>query len=257
MTGQTRFHRIFPLFVSLISFALLLLPSMVSAGEIHEACRAGNAQKVRQLLEDGVNPNAISEKGYSPLYLASAQGSHRMIKTLIEHGADVNQSLRLGVEPLHAAARYQSARTVNLFLQHGAHVNASVANGVTPLMAAVRDNDRAVVETLIDSGASLSARRRGRLPTPLHVASVHRTTPIVRLLLDHDAPLDMVGSTGKTALHAAAEKTEHPDVVLELLRAGANANREDYRGRLPLDYALENDTLKGTSVLERLKNATD
>ena len=48
----------------------------------------------------------------------------------------------------------------------------------------------------------------------------------------------------------------NPAVIHFLLDAGADATIKDGEGKLAIDYAVENENLKGTNVLQRLQDAT-
>ena len=60
---------------------------------------------------------------------------------------------------------------------------------------------------------------------------------------------------GCTPLHTAAVNP-NPGVITVLLNAGADAKVKDNDGNLPIDYADENQVLKGTPELEALRKAS-
>ena len=53
---------------------------------------------------------------------------------------------------------------------------------------------------------------------------------------------------GTTLLHAAAYRTTNPSVIKALIEAGANPAARDVDGKVPFDYAKENEVLKGTDA---------
>lgn len=70
------------------------LPSR-AAGEqdaevLRQAASEGNLQKVKELLDRGVDVNTRSESGVTPLMLACAEGQIDVVKLLLARGADVN-----------------------------------------------------------------------------------------------------------------------------------------------------------------------
>lgn len=105
-----------------------------------------------------------------------------------------------------------------------------------------------VVEALLDAGADIESTGLGG-GTSLHVAawSGHRDT--VRILVDHDAPLDRrCAAFGATPLGWAAHgfgpdgcfpKRDHAGVVEILLRAGANPELANRSGNRPVDLVQE------------------
>ena len=106
-------------------------------------------------------------------------------------------------------------------LKAGAVVNASDTNGMTPLLYAAMDNPNPdVMNLLIDAGAN-----------------------------------DVTSKSGKSALILAA-MMNCPEVVTTLVNAGADVNARDDDGKSALDYAGDNNKLKGTSILRTLEELT-
>ena len=73
---------------------------------------------------------------------------------------------------------------------------------------------------LLARGAPQEADLKGT--TPLHAAVGAGRLEIVRLLLEHLAPVDPCNQDGMTPLLAAAQ-LGHPDITSTLLAAGANS----------------------------------
>ena len=109
---------------------------------------------------------------------------------------------------------------------------AFLATGVTrlsaqdineDLMEAVRQGDAAQVEALIAKGANVNASwRYGE--TPLFFASDRGFTPVVKVLLEHGAEVNIKDTFyGMTPVARAGYK-DHVDIVRMLLAKGANAD---------------------------------
>ena len=58
--------------------------------ELLKASRTGDLKKVKYLVENGADVNALDEWGKTPLYMASYRGHLDIVKYLLENGADVN-----------------------------------------------------------------------------------------------------------------------------------------------------------------------
>ncbi len=53
----------------------------------------------------------------------------------------------------------------------------------------------------------------------------------------------------------AARHNENPEVIMALLKAGANAKAKDSKEKTAFDYAKANKMLKGTDALRQLQEA--
>ena len=79
------------------------------------------------------------------------------------------------------------------------------------------------------------------------------TGEVVTALLEAGANLEARGE-GQTPLHWAA-MFGTGEAVTALLEAGADPNARDNDGKLPFDYAEDNEQLKGTDAYWKLNDA--
>ena len=54
----------------------------------------------------------------------------------------------------------------------------------------------------------------------------------------------------------AARYNQNPEVIITLLKAGADAKKKDNEGKTAFDYAQKNASLKGTDAYQRLQEAS-
>ncbi len=151
------------------------------------AAKAGDAAKVRTLLQGGAAAGAAEPDGSSALLWASHRDDLDTVRLLITAGADVSAANDLGATPLWAASENGNAAMVRTLLAAGADPDRELLSGETAVMVAARAGSAAVVTRLAAAGADL----------------------------------DRQGSRGQTALMWAAAQ-RHPDVVAALLAAGAD-----------------------------------
>ena len=81
----------------------------------------GDIQKVKDLLQQGSDVNAIDAFGRTPLMLAAMGNSQELINLLLEHGADINaKDASTGKTALQFAKDFKQKQTIKTLQQHGA-----------------------------------------------------------------------------------------------------------------------------------------
>ncbi len=125
---------------------------------LYLALRGESYQAAAVLVEaPGLDVNALSSAGESPLMMAALRGQIEMCRQLLQRGAAVNQP---GWTPLHYAATGPNADVTKLLLERGAALEAESPNGTTPLMMAARYGPEASVDLLLARGADLKRRNQ-------------------------------------------------------------------------------------------------
>jgi ankyrin repeat protein len=125
---------------------------------IFQFTRAGYANELASLLNQGLPPNLRNEKGDSLLMLACYHGHADVAELLLLHGSDPELANDRGQTPLAGAAFKGDAKIVYLLLEKGANVNASGSDGRTALMVAAMFNRIEIVDLLLVHGADIHAR---------------------------------------------------------------------------------------------------
>ena len=136
--------------------------------DIFNAAETGNIQRIKTLLEEGVDVNSKNEQGIFPLYIASqlsnSTSSFETVKFLIDNGANVNlKTVTLGTTPLMAAVERSnstsSLETVKLLLDNGADINIKNIYDANALYRASMSSDSTssleTVKFLLDNGADI------------------------------------------------------------------------------------------------------
>lgn len=157
--------------------------------DFFRAVQLDDVRTVQRLLDEGLNPNSLNEKGQpglfvamrddapkvaaallahprvnvdlvnasdeTPLMMAALRGNLALAEQLIARGAAIN---RPGWAPLHYACTGPETRMAALLLQRGAVIEALSPNRSTPLMMAARYGPESSVELLLARGAQLQVR---------------------------------------------------------------------------------------------------
>jgi ankyrin repeat protein len=89
---------------------------------LHVACEDRQKAIVDKLLELGIDVNATTDRGFTPLHAAAQQGDKDILIALIEAGAGLNavSDKGMGTTPLQEAAYRGHLTAVNIMLAVGA-----------------------------------------------------------------------------------------------------------------------------------------
>jgi len=125
--------------------------------DLFEASALGDADRLRELLDGGTDPNEFAPDGFTPLTLAAFFKHPDAARLLLERGADVHQRARneqLKVLPIHsAAANRGSVEIVRMLLDAGADVNARQPEGFRAIDAARQEGHEELEQLLLERGA--------------------------------------------------------------------------------------------------------
>ena len=107
------------------------------------------------LLEaPGLDLEAVNANGETALMMAAFRGHDPSVRMLIAKGAAVNRS---GWTPLHYAAANGHTNAVNLLIASGASLDARSPNGTTAMMMAARMGYLSAYQELVLAGADPTA----------------------------------------------------------------------------------------------------
>jgi hypothetical protein len=185
--------------ISLIAFACHSLIGMDKTREreikLIEHVKANNEAEVAQLLQDGVNPNMLSEEMHAyedPYEEPSILSGYRSKKYYA-----VSKSA------LIIAVRESNAAIVELLLKHGADPNSN-ENGFTCLHYAPSSKDSLEkVKLLLQYKANIHAETPTFSDSPLTYSAGFRSSETIPLLLSAGAHINHKNSYHHTALYNA------------------------------------------------------
>jgi len=212
---------------------------------IHIAAEAGHIEAVKKHLAAGVDVNAKTATGTTPLDQASAFNHTEIVDLLRKHGGKYGM--------IHNAAGGGDIEAVKEFLAAGADVNAKDDGESTPLHLAALEGQKEIVELLISSDADVNAKDDDG-ETPLYAAASMGQKETTKLLIAEGADVNAKHDDGETSLHDAARWGRKK--VAELLIAGGADVNAKYGGFwTPLDDATNpdnpNDTAETAALLRK------
>jgi ankyrin repeat protein len=226
--------------------------SLAAAGEIHEAAKEGDLEAVMSLLQaDPALIDTPDDGGRTPLHHACREGQGEVARFLLEQGADANVQNRHLVTPLHYAAARGDEPVTRMLLEIGAALDVKDLDSHAPLHYAAIGGFEEVTALLIEKGADLELKDdHGR--TALVLAAREMGGPgVVRVLLEAGADIDSRDEADDTALSLAAWRGTN-DVVDLLIEMGASIPTEGLEAKQLLVYAASK-RLKGlfTTMVEK------
>ena len=184
--------------------------------EIYHAAECGQLAIVQYLANCGAPFNTRSvEKSATPLEYAVDADDWTAVNTLLRAGARLDVPGEMEMKPLHQACRRQSSKLVKLLIEHGANVTEQDMFGCVPLDIAVQKSSVEIVENLIAMGADVDRGGSDHGSSALHLACEIGSLPVIQCLLEH----------------------------------GANGLKTDDSGKLPIEYAVENDRLEVVQLM--------
>ena len=174
---------------------------------------------------------------------------------LLRFGARTDIKNIWGETPLKVARETDHPEAFNLILKAREaeigpfkRVDTSFSTGEMPLWVAAKQGNYSLVDSTIeaaktDPSVDLDSMDPTMGRTPLHYASDHGHTSIVRSLLDAGVDIDKQDQYGRSAIQLAA-MYGHVAISRALLAHRANINLTDRWGKSPLDSAEGNGYYK-------------
>ena len=134
--------------------APLLVADPVSEDQLRQAALDGNIAKVKDLLEQGVNVNAVDSEGHTALIFAAFNGHSEILLDLLTAGAKVDSRDVMGRTALMYGSTGPFPEAVKILLDKGADPNVVDSDEhFTALMHAAAEGHLEVVKVLMSHGA--------------------------------------------------------------------------------------------------------
>lgn len=221
--------------------------------QLHRAVKEKQSLLVSKLIEQDPSQLSIKdEDGRTPLFWALSMGGPEVCSVILSfitqniksnnklRDFDVDETDESGWTALHIASSVGALQTVEELVGGlDADVNAQTNSGQTPLHFAVSKNHKSVVEYLLKNGASARIRDKMNQNPMFRAASAGNAT-LVQMLISPPAncPLNTSDINGWTCLHHAYAEG-HGDIVLLLIKAGADPTKENSEGSTPEQVAVD------------------
>lgn len=253
---------------------LLASFALAPAGELHQAARACDAERMRHLLSQQPSLNEADENGMTPLHIAIDARQKECVRLLLRAGADGKARDPQGRTASDAAAQvvdpedrsiirdmlWKSGQAVSgepvgpkpwsleysvmrrqtnvtkMLLALGVDPNKPGSGGTTPLADAALKGDIDGVRILLAHGAKPDATSQAGTQ-PIHDAALGDSAEVIRELVAHGADVNArTRDENQTPLHIAAAMGRMK-AMEALVALGADRTMKDSRGQTPLETA--------------------
>lgn len=245
--GQT------PFTLAVINKRKAVADHLISKGaqiSLTDLARAGELERIKDLLANGADINAIDDHGWPALAGAAESAHWDVFEYLIEQGAHMGG--KIGHYALKWAAAYGSLQTVKYLIEQGVPVNPSpeYPSHVPLLQASTSGRHLDVIALLLANGADVNAKdEEGK--TSLQRAASSGSLEVVKYLVENGANVNERDKHSSTAV-LAATFDGFAEVIHYLISKGAEPNVKTIHGQSPLYIASG----KGyTRIVEILKSA--
>lgn len=239
---------------------------------LFEACRNGNVEIARQLLEDSpqyMNSYDTYCYRFTVLHWACQSGSVELCQIILKNRTkefDINaKEAKFGSTALHMAYYTGKVDIYKALLEAGADVSLRNKFGETSLHLAAKAGYAECCQVLLNYNAAVSATQKlGN--TPLHWAALYkhsnkddgsetRLHAVCEILIKAGADVNCRNRDGAMPIHVACKKGNLA-ACLSLVAADADVNAKD-KSYSPLHYAAFNGHIKiCEALLEAGANAT-
>uniref|UniRef100_A0A672I3Q0 Serine/threonine-protein phosphatase 6 regulatory ankyrin repeat subunit B-like n=1 Tax=Salarias fasciatus TaxID=181472 RepID=A0A672I3Q0_SALFA len=213
------------LYIVCLSLTLTPGPLLVSPGReanvnladrqgmtaLHLGLLCAQEECIQCLLEQEASVLLGDSQGRTAIHLAAARGHAAWLSELLgiacsELPAPPPLKDHGGYTPLHWACYCGHDSCVEVLLEQRG-CRCIDGNPFTPLHCAVMNDHEACASLLLEAmGSDIAGCRDSKGRTPLHAAAFAGHVDCVQLLLSHDAPVDAVDDSGRTAMMMAAGK---------------------------------------------------
>ncbi len=208
------------------------------------AAANGNLEKVKSIIDSGIDINSKDDHGYTALIEASKYGHYDIVKYLITSKAEIDLQGWHCYTALAFATERGHLEIAKMLIDAGANINAIDDENNTCFSKTAENGNIEIAKLLIDHGVNIaSVDDVGR--TPFQYAAENGHANIVKLLIDNGVKI--IYENGKTNELIYAAENGHTEIVKMILEMDVHPTA--WHCEKALYYACENGYSKIVKLL--------
>lgn len=162
---------------------------------LHQACQTGFIEVIQSLVDSGLDINAKTRDGETPLFIAAKFSHIDIFDFLLEAGADVDVKIPqkwYHLEDVEEWKVFQHASfkgwsdVVMSLIKHEIDINVKTVKGDTPLHLSLRNNNLEIVKHLLEAGADCNVSNDHGTAFECFIKNC-RSVEVVKLFLESGA----------------------------------------------------------------------
>ena len=212
---------------------------------IHVACRTGNYQLFKILIQNGADIDHPNAKGETCFHFACKSRNLDLVIYLHQNGANINAITSLKKVPLHEACISNNDEIISYIIDNGGNVNAVDSKGNTPIFYAIKNKASfTIISKFIENKAKINIINK-RNETPLYYAFLYNNIneQILEMFFQNGANPNIIPETEKgpnlSPLHIACKNDLNINIISSLISHGEVFNSFDCNGMAPIHYAYQ------------------
>lgn len=176
----------------------------IDTNDIFKAAQQGNINLFQNLGKKELTSwlhKTYPKSGDTVLHYACRFGQLELVKVLLDNGADLESANFDGKRALHEAAQYDSLGCVQYLLSYGAQVDSLKRADWTPLMLACTKSNVRIIQALLDRGADQTLKNKDGWNC-FHIATREGHEDIVDFLHSKNSEVwNTCSKNGRSPLH--------------------------------------------------------
>ncbi len=230
--------------------------------KLYEDLKNNEIEKIKSDLKNGKNINQQDSAGNTALILAARDNNNELINFLIENGADVNLTNQNGHTALSMSLLKSSEINAMILIRNGADIyrqyslisedsysgSKEVVSNNSALILACMKNMPQTARLLIEKGLDIQLINSTGNSALIYASGHEQMDDIVKLLVQKGADIHLKNRYGNTSLLIALDN-RNPAAAQFLIENGAEINRTNTDGFTPLSAAIHSSEDEIASLL--------